>query len=550
MKSVISFLVLAFIFMNIQHCKKNSLPKANGSTHHQDDDYNNSSDQDSHSITATTTNENQDADDSNLIHKSDLDILYDDTINTSSLSDDTQSTNDDFDDSGHDDSPMQNDELMLNSLPALYVALDGDDTHDGSETNPVKTFQKAVSLLQPGYVLRIASGTYHESLKIEKDGNEQNPIYIRPASVNDTVIIDIQNNSKSNISLLGDYLNISMIETKNSGNFCIDIGGNHILVSKMKVHHCESHAVHLWGTYIQVSESEIYDSVLENEKEQGAWGSALKVKVGGENIHLFQNKVYHNWGEGIAATRGKHIIIEQNYVYDNYSNNIYVDNSIDVKVLQNFSVCHDNSPVKRDGKLAHGIAIGEEKYDGWGAQLSDIIIANNITAFCEKGIATYEPEVNGGGLKNVTIVYNTLWGSKSTALSIYKPGTTKTQNVIVANNLTYQKDGKTAYISSRQGIDMYNNFWVDEMPSDWTNAQGTDDTSGDAKLAMTPTYKTDSFRLSSNSSAIGSAKTIAGLDMDFEGNNRFPANDTLSDIGAIEFQINPPQSDFDSFFQL
>lgn len=62
---------------------------------------------------------------------------------------------------------------------AYYVSTTGSTTGDGSKTSPMKSVQQAVNLLQPGDVLFIAEGTYHESVNILTSGRADAYITIR-----------------------------------------------------------------------------------------------------------------------------------------------------------------------------------------------------------------------------------------------------------------------------------------------------------------------------------------------------------------------------------
>lgn len=65
---------------------------------------------------------------------------------------------------------------------AIFVATDGDDNNPGTQTQPLKTFAKADTLLAPGKTLIIKGGDYFEPLVISKDGTANNPIIVRAAN--------------------------------------------------------------------------------------------------------------------------------------------------------------------------------------------------------------------------------------------------------------------------------------------------------------------------------------------------------------------------------
>lgn len=415
-----------------------------------------------------------------------------------------------------------------------YVSTTGNDTNSGTEFSPFKTFDKGVSALAPGDELLIYPGTYNQRLVVSKSGASGSPISIKPVQPN-SVIIDLNSGSSNNIDITGSYVNVEGIETIDSNGYCVNLAGQYITAKGLKVHNCDGHGIYTTGQHINIEGNVVYLTSMVNQSRNmsSGWGSGIKVKVGGNDITIQGNTVYHNYGEGIAATRGINVFIRNNNVYDNYSVNIYVDNSHDILVEKNFSTCHSNTGFERDGHPAYGFAIGEESYSGWGAQLANVVVKNNIVGFCYKGVAYFGADVSGGGLKNVLIAYNTFWKTTSTTISIASDP--ETQGTVIANNISYQEGGKVAWIESRQGIDMYNNFWVGSQPASSLNATGSGDKSGDVKLATTPNYTPESYKLSSVSPAINGARNIASITDDFEGRLRYDSTSPGSDMGAYEY---------------
>lgn len=434
--------------------------------------------------------------------------------------------------------------LLLLGIPSAtaeaasyYVSTSGNDSASGTSTAPFRTLSKGVSVLSAGDTLYVKQGTYNERLRVDVSGTATNPISIMPDG-NDAVILDLQNNNDKIVFINGSYINVSGFEIQNSDGYCVDLAGQYINFTDNKVHHCWDHGIYTDGQHITIDNNEMYLSCLMNENRDfdNQWPSGIKVRVGGENITISNNTVYNNYGEGIAATRGIDILVANNTVYDNYAVQIYIDNSINATVNQNHAYCTNNSGFEYlDGQRPNGIGIGEEPYSGWGAQLENILIKNNIVASCENGVAAWASDVNGG-LNNVRILNNTLWGSESLGQSAIavEPSPNNSQNTVIANNIVQQPDGKVAWISSRDHVDMYNNFWVGGPPDDWRLADGPDDRYGDPLLAggsnPSPTNPLD-FRLTSSSTAIGGAAAESDVTSDYFGN----ARDNAPDMGAAEY---------------
>ncbi len=420
---------------------------------------------------------------------------------------------------------------------AYYVSPSGSDTNSGTETSPFKTFAKAVTMLQPGDTLYVFGGTYTQRLSVSKSGTETSRITIQPV-IGQTPVIDLQYATDNGMLITGSYINVSGIEVKNSTQYCVNLGGSYIRASGLLIHDCKGMGAFMDGKHIEFVGNTVHHAAAENKDANGlpyktsGYGSGIKVKVGGDNILIADNLTYNNYGEGIAVTRGTNVVVRNNKAYNNYTANIYVDNSHDVLVEKNISWCTPNSGFERGGNPATAYALGEEYYDGWGAQLARVTIKNNIASGCYKSLATWNADVPGGGLDTITVVNNTFWNSTSTALSLAYDAT-KQRNTVIANNIIHQSSGKLAWITNKTGISLYNNFWSPTMVSSSTNATGTNDKSGDVKFAVIPNTSADSFKLSSLSPAINMAGPVSGVTDDYFGSSR-PQN-AVSDIGAHEY---------------
>lgn len=431
--------------------------------------------------------------------------------------------------------------LSFSYAETYHVSTAGNDSQNGTAEFPYATFNKANTMLSEGDSLLVFGGTYSERMRITQNGSAENPIMIQPAE-GESVIIDVDFSEDNCVSIEGNYIHIRNFEVRNSNGTGVDLGGQYIEARNFIVHECETHGTYADGQHILIEGHTIYHTNLENENRNwsNGWGSALKVRVGGDDITIRRNTVFHNYGEGIAATRGTNILIQENRVYDNFAVNIYVDNSYNVVVERNFVTCTGTSGYEYlDGSRPTGIAIAEEEYAGWGAQLENIMVRNNIVAWCERSLVYWGCDLNGvGGMKDVTIVHNTFWGSMNTAVSIsYEPY--KTENSVIANNIIQQPDDKPAWIEDRTGLDMHHNFWVDGPPESWTNASGDNDLSGDILLAGTPSYDSHSYKLSESSPARDAADASFNVEDDFEGKQRTSAQSPGKDIGAFEYGDTP-----------
>lgn len=204
---------------------------------------------------------------------------------------------------------------------SYYVATSGSDANSGSQASPFKTFSKAVSVMAPGDTVHVFGGSYTERLSISKNGAANALLTVKPVE-GQKVVIDQGMLSDKGIDITGSYIHVSGIEVKNSksgpdSGTCVNILGQYNTVSGLVVHDCQGHGIYTEGKHIIISGNTVYRSNLLNEARTSSWGSGIKVKVGGEDILIENNTVYHNYGEGIAVTRGINSIVRGNKVYDN-----------------------------------------------------------------------------------------------------------------------------------------------------------------------------------------------------------------------------------------
>lgn len=415
---------------------------------------------------------------------------------------------------------------------AFYVSTTGTDTNPGTQSAPFKTLAHASSVLQAGDTLYIASGIYNEPLNVSGSGAAGSPITIQPMS-GATVVIDLLGLSPNNVSVTGSYVTVKGLELRNSSGYCVNLQGTHNTIQDSVVHDCHDMGIYTNGQYETITGNTVYHASTVNSglSMSSSWGSGIKVRVGGDQVVISGNTVYNNYGEGIAVTRGSNVTVQNNTVYDNYSVNIYIDNSYNILVTKNFAFNHPNNGFLRNGLPADNIATAEESYTGWGAQLSNLTIENNIAYNGSHGITYYgnDSGTPGGGFKNSTIAFNTLWGSVNTELSIaYDTGQT---GDLIADNILQQPSNKLALFSNTSGVTFSRNFWVNALPPSY--AQGAGDQTGDVKLASTPGYTADTFKLSAMSPAIDAGSAVPGVVDDYAGLGR-PAG-AANDMGAYEY---------------
>lgn len=231
----------------------------------------------------------------------------------------------------------------------------------------------------------------------------------------------------------------------------IEVTGDYVDVTRCEVVGSQAFGIVVWGKHVDVYDNIVRDGVNQNRNPAGSvlacanngWNSGIKVArkspeniIGGEDVRIFNNVVYNNCGEGIAATRGIDVEIFNNVVYDNYSVNIYFDNSDGGVVRDNYTYCF-NRAYYRNGNPAAGIALGKEYYDGWGMRLRNVLVEGNTIERCSL-LRLYGSGETSGTPSNIVIRDNVF--IEPLPYSAYGPvrvvGVTPVNNMVVTATRT------------------------------------------------------------------------------------------------------------------
>jgi hypothetical protein len=125
-------------------------------------------------------------------------------------------------------------------------------------------------------------------------------------------------------------------------------------------------------------------------------------------------------------------------------------------VRNNRVLCTGLAGYMRNGERPRGIALGEEYYEGWGAQRRHDVIAGNYIDGCLNGIASYESDV-GGILQDIVISGNIINDGFGRPINMKGAN----ENVLIEDNLMYGE----AYISDPAGVMFSNNEIVPSTPA-------------------------------------------------------------------------------------
>ena len=185
-------------------------------------------------------------------------------------------------------------------MTTYYVSTNGSDSGNGTSGSPWKTISKAMKAnLKPGDEVVVRSGTYKESVDVNKDGSAAGHITLR-SEVPGGAKIDVPGGKLYGIHVTGNYVKIDGFDI--SGSTRSGIIGT-------KVHHVEitdniSHDNKSGGIYLNKSD---FITVQGNV----VYNNASSQVISGISIHLAQNIT------GSSSTKGFRIIVKDNVAYNN-----------------------------------------------------------------------------------------------------------------------------------------------------------------------------------------------------------------------------------------
>lgn len=412
-----------------------------------------------------------------------------------------------------------------------YVSTSGLDSNPGTFTQPLRTISKAARTVKAGDIVYIRQGTYTEQVEITASGTTDSFIQFL-AYPGEKVIIDGNNRLPSSytalLSLRGSWIRVDGLEVMNSKYMGVGLFGRHDWASNLNVHHSQHTGVLINGDYGLVENSRIWRNSLDNEFDKATIHdsgiSAARDQIDGltEYAIIRGNMVWENWGEGISSFEASHTLIENNISYDNLTANIYISDSTYVECTRNFVFMNTTSYIF--GYDAHvGIMLGDEKYQPPSAHIK---VFNNLAYNNHRNFYWWRG-VQGGGMNDVLIAYNTFVNSFDTAGVVIGKGTHT--NVRFFNNLVQQEGTLPPIIvSTTQGITFSNNLWS-KTPS--SSVISPTDIIADPQLSKSGQSSDPAwFNLKPNSPAIDKALPLTEVPRDYDN---FP-RDSTPDIGAKE----------------
>ena len=330
------------------------------------------------------------------------------------------------------------DSLELSSGKAYYLSLTGSDSSDGSEENPFKTFEYALSKLSAGDILWVEDGKYSEKINLSSSLKGSEAAYITIAAKNiraeNKVIISGAEISDDDFCLCritgASYIRISGITFEDS--YGLDAAGiivsppsSHIIIDsctftniKVLDPAIEDHvanAISCFGdSTASINNILIYNNSCTNLAT--GWGECISVTGNCENINIIKNYVDDtgNIGIDVGGNYGycKNAVLDfarYVYIYNNTVKNcesaygdtsygIYADGGQHIQILNN-----------KVSSCSGGIEIGaEEPQKSVNYATCDVLVKGNEVSDCQEcALAVGGYEKKRGLVAGVSVVNNT-----------------------------------------------------------------------------------------------------------------------------------------------
>lgn len=247
----------------------------------------------------------------------------------------------------------------------VYISTAGSDANDGSSTNPVATFSRALDLIP-----------FHESSHVYAEIVFKEGTYYPSSALVQTVAQFEQSGFTKNVSVVGEGEVNIYGDNMPAGSTILSLRGSHVRVENINLYNAKNSAIYWWnhigstdrrmsdilikdvfvdstrshGVIVRFVDKIVCDNVIvtrgqyENTGVGGycAWGSALRIEFG--NQILIKNcQTYYNRGEGINVACSKNAVVENCVSYDNFAPNFYLIRASEITFRNNLSYNFDST---------------------------------------------------------------------------------------------------------------------------------------------------------------------------------------------------------------
>lgn len=419
-----------------------------------------------------------------------------------------------------------------------FVALNGDDSYPGTESQPWRTLQKAADTLTSGETVYFRAGSYQERI-IPKNSGGDGDHYITYASYpGEIAVIDgegigvPEDEGLFHIDGLS-YIRISGLSIRNSAYTGIYVDhSDHLRIEKNRTYNTASSGIGIWGSH---------DVIVDHNEVELACSNGMQesLTIAGTDTFEVKNNQVHNGvagydKEGICikdgASNGK---VYLNLVHHTAAVGLYVDawnkHTFNIDIYRN--IVHDIS--------ANGIALASET----GGLLEHVRVCNNITynnKWAGIWISGCCPVVSFHPMNDLKIINNTVYGNgwDPWGGGIGVDNNADLLDVVIRNNLCSQNLSFQIAIDPAiaQSIVTVDHNLVDGFRNSEGETYGSEPVIGNPWLANPSAAD---FSLQGNSPAIDRGSSVDAPADDFRGTSRpLDGNGdhtSVVDIGAYEF---------------
>jgi nitrous oxidase accessory protein NosD len=391
---------------------------------------------------------------------------------------------------GHKESPMKVKALFLLMAIALmsllsvsvasaanyYVATNGNNNNQGSESQPWATISYAESRVKPGDTVYVRGGRYTEQVWIDVSGTASAPITFKNYGM-EIPILDggssypwnagIPTNESGLMEIRASYIVIEGFEVRNSREHGINIDGRFlaggkvygVVVRKNHVHTCYGSGVFFMGTDGALAENnEVHNCANNNfvrftsRNPGGYWACGM-----GNNSSIRttfrRNRVYGNHGEGLMLDkRNADCLVEYNEIYGNRALELYLNCGRNATARYNLLYGSDDY-------LSNNIVIAsEQEYcfpEGYNGGHK---IYGNLAANGRSGFEVWHWRPTDPAFQNVKVYNNTFAVQANpygNALIIDSPMV----GFEFKNNIVWQPTGNVVYTGQTTGMSFDYNLW-------------------------------------------------------------------------------------------
>jgi parallel beta-helix repeat protein len=199
-----------------------------------------------------------------------------------------------------------------------------------------ESIQAAVKNAQPGTVIRVMPGTYHETVYIDKDDIR----IIGVIEAGKRAVLDGQKKLNDAILYSGNNFVVENLEIRAyKGNGVMGQAGNNFEIRNNIITDSG-----VYGIFPQLGQN----GIVEHNIVSGIADAAIYIGMS-DNIHVAHNEVFDSVA-GIEIENSRHAIVENNYVHDNAGGLLsFVTPGLPIKTTQDV-ILRNNFVINNNGK--------------------------------------------------------------------------------------------------------------------------------------------------------------------------------------------------------